>query len=304
MKTNNSPFLLFLYLISIVNILVTALPVSADDTESPQWVEDAQTIVWQDDFEDGLPLNEKYEDVSTNGMFPSTNDAFYSNHSLEQRYDPGQVNAGWIIKVENNGFPDHIYMRWYHKFESSFDSFPPKMARIRSRNRTAWVTNYAVHCWIEAGEIVADVYAPNSSQANSSGWLPLARSGFFLNTSDNKGRWICFEMEVKVNTPGESDGLYRFWADNEMIVERTNIDLRGSTSDNMNEMMLDCYWNGGSPTSQSRFYDDFVIATNRIGPKVRFPEEFGRDHCNGQCVYDLDHDGDVDGYDLLLFSNP
>ncbi|MBN2004522.1 MAG: hypothetical protein JXA21_14295 [Anaerolineae bacterium] len=222
--------------------------------------------IWSDGFEDGEALTAKYEDVSTNGMFVSTADAFTGEHALEQHYDQGQVDAGWVCKVNNAGFPDHIFVRWYHKFEEGFDGFPPKMARVRYRQRSGdWKSTFAVHFWIEDGEAVADVYAKNSSQANSSGWLPIARSGFFFDAPENAGRWIRLEMEVKLNTPGQADGLYRFWADDELIVERTGVDLRGNTQDKINEVMLDTYWNGGSPKAQSRYYDDFVIATERIG---------------------------------------
>ena len=35
--------------------------------------------------------------------------------------------------------------------------------------------------------------------------------------------------------------------------------------------MLDCYWNGGSPKEQNRYYDNFVISTKRIGRLVANP---------------------------------
>ncbi len=242
------------------------------------WAGDPAARIWSDGFEDGEDLTASYEDVSTAGLFVTTADAFTGAHALEQHYDQDQVDAGWICKVNNAGFPDHIFVRWYHKFEEGFDGFPPKMARIRSRQRYGnWQSMFAVHFWIEDGEAVADVYARNSSQANSSGWLPIARSGFFFDAPENAGRWIRLEMEVKLNTPGQSDGLYRFWADDEMIVERTGVDLRGDTQDKINEVMLDTYWNGGSPKAQSRYYDDFVIATERIGPDAPSADNTVRD---------------------------
>jgi hypothetical protein len=195
-------------------------------------------------------------------------DAFEGTHSLCQSYTQGQVDAGWICRVNNGGFPDHLFMRWYHMFETGFEGFPPKMARIRYRHRSGdWTSPYAVHCWLESNGVVAlDVVASNSIQANDAGWLAIARSSFSFADSRNIGRWVCFEMEVKLNTPGATDGLYRLWADDSLIVERTNVDLRGSASDKINEMMLDCYWNGGSPKAQSRYYDNLVIATEKIGP--------------------------------------
>ena len=47
--------------------------------------------------------------------------------------------------------------------------------------------------------------------------------------------------------------------------EHTGVDVRGNTQEKINEVMLDSYWNGGSPIAQNRYYDDFAISTARIG---------------------------------------
>jgi hypothetical protein len=140
------------------------------------------------------------------------------------------------------------------------------MERMRYRPRTGdWKSVFGVHCWIQNSKIVADVNAINSTQANSTGYLPVAVSKFSFADTANLGRWICFETEVLLNTPGKQDGLYRMWADDSLIIERKNVDLRGSFNQLANEVMLDCYWNGGSPKAQNRYFDNFVISTQRIG---------------------------------------
>jgi hypothetical protein len=111
---------------------------------------------------------------------------------------------------------------------------------------------------------VADVSAQYSSQANSAGWLPITSSGFYY-TGSNIGRWTCNEMEVTKNTPGQSDGAIRYWVDGNLVIEKTNVDLVGSTGYNFNNAMLDTYWNGGSPKAQNRYYDNWVISKSRIG---------------------------------------
>jgi hypothetical protein len=225
------------------------------------------TILWRDDFDDGLPLTSKYEDVSTNGLAVSSLDSCTGGNALTQTYTTGQVDAGWVVKYRPSGFPDRVFMRWYHKFETGFQGFPPKMARIRARNHSTWTSALAVHCWIETDGVVAlDVAAVDSTQANADGWLPIARSGFSFATPTNIGRWVCFEMEVQLNTPGSADGAYRLWIDDTLAVERTGVDLRGSQTYSLNECMLDCYWNGGSSRPQRRFYDSLIIATAKIGP--------------------------------------
>jgi hypothetical protein len=158
-------------------------------------------------------------------------------------------------------------MRFYHKFEGNYESFPPKMARIRYRQRSgSWDRPCAVHFWINNSKVVADVKADNSSQANSTGYLSRAVSDFSFKASENVNRWICFEMEVRLNTPGKKDGLYRIWADDNLIIERTNVDLRGNRTYKINEVMIDCYWNEGAPSPHKRFYDNFIISTEKIGP--------------------------------------
>ncbi len=243
-----------------------ANPIECDSWEGqhPDWL-------WCDDFEQQQDLTQNYQDVSLNGFSVGSNDAFSGAYAIEQLYTQGQVDAGWISwfyadALGNDYGPsyDEIYVRWYHKFEAGFDGFPPKMARLRSLG-PGWDKRFAVHYWIADGKIVADVHVPFSSQANSSGWLPVAVSDFDYNNPANVGRWICHEMYVKTNTSGQADGAYRFWADGQMIIERTDVDLRGSTSFEFNEVMLDTYWNGGSPAEQSRYYDNLVISTAPIG---------------------------------------
>jgi hypothetical protein len=249
-------------------IMIVACLIRINAGESDNWQVNHPDWLWCDGFESGEALTVNYQDVSTNGMSVVTGEAFEGTHSLRQSYTQGQVDAGWIIRVNNAGFPDHVFMRWYHKFETGFQGFPPKMARIRDRLRSGdWSSPYAVHCWLENDGVLAlDVAAANSTQANSAGWLAIARSSFSFADTRNIGRWICFEMEMKLNTPGATDGLYRLWADDSLVAERTSVDLRGSTTGKINEVMLDCYWNGGSPKVQSRYYDNFVVSTQKIGP--------------------------------------
>jgi hypothetical protein len=256
------------FIVSAMTILIAAGLFSVQAGEGDNWQAMHPEWLWCDGFETQDTLTVNYQDVSSNGMSIVTGEAFEGMHSLRQTYIQGQVDAGWIIRVNNSGFPDHVFMRWYHKFEAGFQGFPPKMARIRYRLRSGdWSSPYAVHCWLETDGILAlDVAATNSTQANSVGWLPIARSSFSFADAKKIGKWICFEMEVKLNTPGATDGLYRLWADDSLIVERTAVDLCGATTFKINEMMLDCYWNEGSPKAQSRYYDNLVISKQKIGP--------------------------------------
>jgi len=242
-----------------------------DLVECQEWQDQHPEWLWCDDFEEEQDLKASYPDTGLNGLSVGTSDSFSGAYAIEQSYTQGQVDAGWVSwyyadalgKDYGDAHPE-IYVRWYHKFEGGFEGFPPKMARLRSLG-PGWDKRFSVHYWVKDGKIVADVQVPFSSQANNSGWLPVAISDFDYNNPDNVGRWICHEMYVKTNTTGLADGAYRFWADGQMIIERTEVDLRGATSFEFNEVVLDTYWNGGSPVEQSRYYDNLVISTAPIG---------------------------------------
>ena len=82
---------------------------------------------------------------------------------------------------------------------------------------------------------------------------------------EHLGEWVAIEIELNLNSPGEADGYYRFWVNDELVIEVQDVDLRGNTTDRTNEVMLDGYWNGGSTGSLVRYFDNFVISSQKIG---------------------------------------
>ena len=111
--------------------------------ESDQWHSDHPEWLWCDDFEASRDLSASYADIAANGMSIDSSDAYAGRYALCQRYTAGQVNAGWIIRVDTVGYPDHVFMRFYHKLEAGFSGASMTMAGIRSRERFgAWNTNY------------------------------------------------------------------------------------------------------------------------------------------------------------------
>jgi len=75
------------------------------------------------------------------------------------------------------------------------------------------------------------------------------------------------EARAKLNTPGQKDGLNQLWIDGRLEAERKNLDWRGDyTGHGINAVFLETYWNDGSPVTQSRWIDNFVISTRPIGP--------------------------------------
>jgi hypothetical protein len=290
-------------LMILIGILIAlAVPGIQSQSECDEYPTMHPAWFWCDDFETQHDITVDYDDYSTNGFSVTTIDPFQGSYSLRQHYEQGQVEAGWISKfycdtLSSDYGPCHdtLYMRWYHKFEPGFEGLPPKMARITSIG-AGWDKRFGVHHWIENNVIVADVHAQFSSQANDAGWLATAYSNFDFR--QHIGEWVCLEMMVKKNTPGQSDGAYIFWANDTVIINRSDVDLVGSTSYNFNNAMLDAHWNDGSPKAQNRYYDNLVISTERIGCLGSGPAPPEVHQCTEA---DTDSDGSITNSELQIY---
>lgn len=99
-------------------------------------------------------------------------------------------------------------------------------------------------------------------------WLGNSPSGSApVHSTEESGRWICVEARLKLNTPGKKDGLASLWVDGLLDAERSEMDFRETyEAHGINAVMLEAYWNEGSPVDQYRWYDDFVVSTRPIGP--------------------------------------
>lgn len=60
------------------------------------------------------------------------------------------------------------------------------------------------------------------------------------------GRWVKFGFWVRLNTPGESDGLLELYLDDELLLEAHDLDLRGNDPHGFNFM-----WLGGNVSALS-----------------------------------------------------
>lgn len=73
--------------------------------------------------------------------------------------------------------------------------------------------------WLQAGDAGVDVRIP----ASSGYWeTPPRRTTWPL------GRWVKVEQEVKLNAPGQDDGLMRLWVDGALTIDRGGMPLRKS----------------------------------------------------------------------------
>jgi hypothetical protein len=83
------------------------------------------------------------------------------------------------------------------------------------------------------------------------------------------GRWYCYELMLKANTPGERDGEIACWLDGKLIAHFPHLRLRDVAVLKINHAALDLHIRSNPTRANKKFYDDVVIATSYIGPRVK-----------------------------------
>jgi len=97
-------------------------------------------------------------------------------------------------------------------------------------------------------------------------WLGYVGSNFPIFASENFGKWHCVEAHVKLNDPGQSNGVFQLYINNALEVDRTSLNWIGSyDAYGINAIFFENYWNQGSPVDQTRYFDNLVVSTQAIG---------------------------------------
>jgi len=130
----------------------------------------------------------------------------------------------------------------------------------------------------EPGYTSAYVYHPEQDDVYGEHWFPDGSTtngtqsfgSFFVarpKVIPARGAWICFEMLVRLNTPGSRDGRVAVWQDGHLVADWQNVRFRDVDTLKIDQIQLE---NGGQRSTQQndKWYDNLVLATSYIGPMV------------------------------------
>jgi hypothetical protein len=178
----------------------------------------------------------------------------------------------------------NICWRLYVKHQKGWVGAPAKMSRATGFVSSKWNQAFISHVWSAGLFLTLDPASGvrdgqvGTTQYNDFAhlrWLgnkPVGR--FPIHATEESGRWVCVESQLRLNTPGKHDGVAVLWVDGRLDSARTNLDFIGTytgTGSTVNAVFLEAYWNEGSPVDQYRWYDDFVVSTAPIGPLTSDP---------------------------------
>jgi hypothetical protein len=86
------------------------------------------------------------------------------------------------------------------------------------------------------------------------------------NVVPEVGRWYCYEVMLRANTPSARDGRIALWLDGTLIADFRNLRLRDVDSLRIDRFNLSLHIGSNTRAPARKWYDDVVAATSYIGP--------------------------------------
>lgn len=255
--------------------------------------------IWCDDFEEDIPFSQKYFEYNNNGgdFVRLAKTGRDSSYGMRVKWQAGEVGAGSLSKSfgktpdtyigKNAAHPtetfDEIYWRMDVKSQSGWiGGGPAKLSRAMCLANSNWAQGMMAHLWSggtndwylgmdPASGIGIDgtLKSTKYNDFNNLRWLGFKAGKTALYHENNSGKWFCIVGHVKLNKPGQKDGVFEFWINDTLQASSTNLDWHSSWNNNPNNLHINAiffenYWNNGSPVEQERYFDNLVISTQAI----------------------------------------
>ena len=209
----------------------------------------------------------------------------------ERKFEALDGNA-LRIRVENGGHygtsfsypfkkqlgeePEEVYFRYYIRFADDWD--PERGGKLPgfggTYDRAGWggrpvdgTDGWSARGLFEGqkdGKTPIGYYCYHVDMRGKYGsnWIwDREQLGFLENN-----RWYCIEQYVKMNTPGENDGILRGWVDGKLAFERTDLRFRDVETLRVESVWINLYLGGTwSATSEHHLYiDEWCSQTSRL----------------------------------------
>jgi hypothetical protein len=249
--------------------------------------------LWCDDFEQDRLRS--YFEVRTapNGFERVSGVGRDSSWGMRARFQRGAVNVGALrlalgrtpqryFAPADSGLATHreLWWRFWLRMAPGWVGGGEKLTRVTVfTSDTTWAQAAIAHVW-SGGPGGAHLILDPASGTDVAGrvltrryndferlrWLGASRSVDALLAPERIGHWLCLEVHVRLNDPGVANGMFELWADGAVQAALRNLNWVGRYQGyGWNAVFLESYWNEGSPATQERYFDDFVVATAPIG---------------------------------------
>lgn len=269
-------------------------PVLPPADECAGWAIEQPDRFFCDDFESAGPLVARgryFEYGDDEGDFvPLEGAGLRGSRGMRVKWEPGEVGAGGFklgFGRTPNAYMDRgirsdedfreVYYRMYVKHQEGWQGSPAKLSRATVfTSADDWSQAMIAHLWSDAEErlLVDPASCVSGATVLCEGYNDFARLRWLGNRSGrtaifstgDSGRWRCVEAHVRLNDPGEKNGVQEFWIDGRLEARRDSLDFVGTyAAYAINAIFFENYWNAGSPVEQERYFDNIVVSTAPIG---------------------------------------
>jgi hypothetical protein len=180
------------------------------------------------------------------GYFSSTNLLVTTTGCFSGRCARCDVVPGGVgVNYANRNFGDwyrlggtkveEVWLRFYSKFSAGmvWPNRSQKMAIINLTNGQDNERRYQVYVYVNP----QGRYAVDRSDIAAWRFYGLPQN-VGTAVSVRPDQWDKIKLYVRLNTPGQSNGIVRLWVNDQLKAEHTNVPIRADTSYGMNRLIL------------------------------------------------------------------
>ena len=243
--------------------------------------QESADVFFFESFDDGS-YSEHFTDVSHVKNQTLEDDAFDGQRCLRIRVNKDDhYGASILYRFAKAGMeePEALYGRYYVKFGENWN--PGQGGKLPgpagTYNRAGWGGRKVngTDGWsarmgfrsskVRGGETQVYFYTYHADMEGQYGdnlhW-DIENRGSLAN-----GQWYCIETYVKLNTPGEKDGILRGWVDGKLAMERTDLRFRDMADLKIEGFWMNLYYGGrwSSPGDMDVYFDNMALSFNPIG---------------------------------------
>ncbi|WJG08472.1 polysaccharide lyase [Aliiglaciecola sp. LCG003] len=263
-------------------------------------IEKDKHVYFADNFDQQSWFNEIKVKVGLNEpVWQNTGELKYVDHSQVHHYSrqagksvvlPFRTsrnlagNLDFYFKAQLGHEPEEAYFRYYSMLAPGSNvSGGGKLPGFGGTyNQAGWGgrANNGENGWSARGAFYQSISSSNQD------WAARMPIGSYIYEVDTKnkygksipwgdelstlqpGKWYSIEQYLKLNTPGEEDGILTVWIDGIKIFHRNNLNFRTTDNLKIEKIWMNYYFGGVAKPSKNfdMYLDNVVIASSYIGP--------------------------------------
>jgi hypothetical protein len=119
--------------------------------------------------------------------------------------------------------------------------------------------------WTSGGGVISYLYVPGIAEYGLElPWQVGSQTKLLV-----PGQWESLELRYVMNTPGAANGIAQGWINNQLALDRANINFRSTPNLAIDNLMFSTFFGGAtadyaSPINQYADFDDFALGTQYI----------------------------------------